>query len=64
MASGSAASVGGQTNAVNTAVGHLSEASKLAKELNNQDWTITLEMSLLKKKEFKTKSFYEYLSNP
>jgi hypothetical protein len=33
-------------------------------ELNNQDWTITLEMSLLKKKEFKTKSFYEYLSNP
>ena len=33
-------------------------------ELNNQDWTIVLEMSLLKKKEFKTKSFYEYLSNP
>jgi hypothetical protein len=33
-------------------------------ELNNQDWTITLELSLLKKKEFKTKSFYEYLSNP
>lgn len=33
-------------------------------ELNNQDWTITLEISLLKKKEFKTKSFYEYLSNP
>jgi hypothetical protein len=32
-------------------------------ELNNQDWTIVLEMSLLKKKEFKTKSFYEYLSN-
>ena len=33
-------------------------------ELNNQDWTIVLEISLLKKKEFKTKSFYEYLSNP
>jgi hypothetical protein len=33
-------------------------------ELNNQDWTITLEISLLKKKEFKTKSFYEYLNNP
>jgi hypothetical protein len=33
-------------------------------ELNNQDWTIVLEMSLLKKKEFKTKSFYEYLNNP
>jgi hypothetical protein len=33
-------------------------------ELNNQDWTIVLEMSLLKKKDFKTKSFYEYLSNP
>lgn len=32
-------------------------------ELNNQDWTIVLEISLLKKKEFKTKSFYEYLSN-
>lgn len=32
-------------------------------ELNNQDWSITLEISLLKKKEFKTKSFYEYLSN-
>ena len=32
-------------------------------ELNNQDWTITLEISLLKKKEFKTKSFYEYLTN-
>jgi hypothetical protein len=31
-------------------------------ELNNQDWTLTLEMSLLKKKEFKTRSFYEYLS--
>jgi hypothetical protein len=31
-------------------------------ELNNQDWTITLEFTLLKKKEFKTKSFYEYLS--
>lgn len=33
-------------------------------ELNNQDWTIVLEMSLLKKKEFKKKSFYEYLTNP
>jgi hypothetical protein len=33
-------------------------------ELNNQNWTIVLEISLLKKKEFKTKSFYEYLSNP
>ena len=33
-------------------------------ELNNQDWTISLEISLLKKKDFKTKSFYEYLSNP
>jgi hypothetical protein len=33
-------------------------------ELNNQDWTLTLEISLLKKKDFKTKSFYEYLSNP
>jgi hypothetical protein len=32
-------------------------------ELNNQDWTIVLEISLLKKKAFKTKSFYEYLSN-
>jgi len=32
-------------------------------ELNNQDWTMTLEISLLKKKNFKTKSFYEYLSN-
>jgi hypothetical protein len=32
-------------------------------ELNNQDWTIVLEISLLKKKEFKTKSFYEYLSS-
>lgn len=31
-------------------------------ELNNQDWTITLEFSLLKKKDFKTKSFYEYLA--
>jgi len=41
MASGSAASVGGQTNAVNTAIGHLSEASKLAKELNNQDWYLS-----------------------
>ena len=33
-------------------------------ELNNLDWTLTLEISLLKKKDFKTKSFYEYLSNP
>jgi len=33
-------------------------------ELNNQDWTLSLEISLLKKKDFKTKSFYEYLSNP
>ena len=41
MASGSAASVGGQTNAVNTSIGHLSEASKLAKELNNQDWYLS-----------------------
>ena len=32
-------------------------------ELNNQDWTITLEFSILKKKDFKTKSFYEYLAN-
>jgi hypothetical protein len=31
-------------------------------QLNNQDWTITLEFSLIKKKEFKTKSFYEYLT--
>ena len=31
-------------------------------ELNNQDWTITLEFTLLKKKQFKTKSFYEYLA--
>jgi len=31
-------------------------------EFNNQDWTITLEFSFLKKKEFKTKSFYEYLA--
>jgi len=31
-------------------------------ELNNQDWTIVLEFTLLKKKEFKTKSFYEYLA--
>jgi hypothetical protein len=31
-------------------------------ELNNQDWTIALEFSILKKKDFKTKSFYEYLA--
>ena len=31
-------------------------------ELNNQDWTITLEFTVLKKKDFKTKSFYEYLA--
>ena len=41
MSSASAGSVGGQTNAVNTAIGHLSEASKRAKELNNQDWYLT-----------------------
>ena len=31
-------------------------------DLNNQDWSITFEFSILKRKEFKTKSFYEYLS--
>ena len=41
MSSASAGSVGGQTNAVNTAIGHLSEASKRAKELNNQNWYLT-----------------------
>lgn len=30
-------------------------------EFNNQDWTMTLEFSLLKNKEIKTKSFYEIL---
>lgn len=32
-------------------------------QLNGQDWSMTLEFSLLKKKDFKTKSFYEYLLN-
>jgi hypothetical protein len=32
-------------------------------DLNNCDWCLTLEFSLLKKKEFKTRSFYEILQN-
>ena len=32
-------------------------------DFNNQDWSITLEFSLMKKKEYKTRSFYEILQN-
>ena len=32
-------------------------------DLNNCDWCLTLEFSLLKKKEFKTRSFYEILQS-